>query len=133
MTSKSQQKRIAALKGAPMSDQTISFRRGTQWATIEGREWALGADYDRLWEALTEIAKHDSSKFSVAHRRLVKIARQALSPELYVNTTSKEIALRRVCVWCNQLEHEITSPQCTAPDREGHLFRLSPHVPGSPE
>jgi hypothetical protein len=61
-----------------MSDQTISFLRGTQWAFIEGRHWVLGDDYDRLWHALTEIAKHDSSEYSDEHRRLVKLARTSL-------------------------------------------------------
>ena len=59
---------------------TIVYQRGTQWAEIQGRAWALGEDYDRLWWALTEIAKHDSSEYSDEHRRLVALARRALSP-----------------------------------------------------
>ncbi len=72
-----------------MSDKTISVGRGTQWTSFEGRRWALGDDYDRLWLTLTEIAKHDSSNYSVAHRRLVKLAREALSPALYSKSQQK--------------------------------------------
>lgn len=60
------------------NSKTVQFHRGTIWAKVDGTIWVLGKDYDRLWSALTEIAQHDSNVYTDEHRRLVRIARDAL-------------------------------------------------------
>lgn len=51
----------------------------------------------------------------------------------HVTTTGEAVEMWRVCVWCNQREQDIKSRACSAPDGDGHLFRLAPHVPDSRE
>lgn len=48
---------------------------------------------------------------------------------LRVTTTSDAVELWRICVWCNRREADTKGVACSAPDGDGHLFRLSPHVP----
>lgn len=129
MTSKSQQKRIAALKGgAPHVTTTregVEMRRTCVWCNcweadakgltcsapdgdghlfrlapvtasndpLNSGEWHNPDDLveiRRLRSVLDEIAKRDSSEYSAAHRRLVKLAREALRLSDHVTGTRHE-------------------------------------------
>ena len=45
-----------------------------------------------------------------------------------VATVRDGVELRSQCVWCNEWLQDITSGACSAPDGDGHLFRLAPYT-----